>query len=535
MRRILIGIAGLVVLILIAIAAALAALNTGEARTRIAGALSSMLGAPVTVGTLSTSLVPSPGLEAGQIRIGAGGADAAPGVSVQSLRIVPDLFSLLPGRTLTIRRIDLNGLVISALRTAAGKWEVPVPPGAGGASPQASGRGGASAPKGSPAAGAPAVGVNIGLLRLRDGAVRVVDDSLRQADGKPTVTSITGISTGLTINNGTVSIPSFNAHIGQTSVVCTATMGPNGIDLHVSTPTIHEGDLAKFLALAGMAADTGLSIAGAAPIELTTHVASDLTTFTASGKVSVGTVHLYSITLEKLSAPFTFLHRVFALSPVAFSMYGGHQRGTVSVDLRGHQPGFKIKTTVDSLDVDQALSATTTLKHVLLGRAHAAADLAGSGTAKSDVERTVTGTVQFALRDGDLKGYPIIAVLNKALGLAEGSTSDTKFDSLTGSATVGGGQARTNDLVLAAKGLTVTGAGTVGFDQRLNLKLVATIAPGAAPQGSTLAALEQRLTGAKGNIQIPMTVTGTATSPHIVPDMSAVAKSQLPGLIKKIF
>jgi hypothetical protein len=202
--------------------------------------------------------------------------------------------------------------------------------------------------------------------------------------------------------------------------------------------------------------------------------------------------------------------------------------------MREHTPSFTLKTAVDSLDVDQALSATTTMKHVLLGTARAAVDVKGNGTTQPEVERTLTGTVRFAVRNGDLRNYPILSTINAALGVAQGSTSDTKFDSLAGTAVLGGGVAKTNDLILAARGLTIAGGGTVGFDQHLDLKLATSIAPGTT-QSNELTTLTQRLTGSHGSVQIPLTIGGTSTSPKIGVDVKSVAKQQLPGLLKKIF
>src|SRR5579862_700545 len=121
MRRLLV-IGGVIVLVLVAATfAALEALAAGVGKDRVAAALSSALGLPVTIGSMSVTLIPSPAISAGGIRIGAGDSTTAPGVSLATLRVVPDLFSLLPGRTKTIERVDLVGLMIAIRRDKAGR------------------------------------------------------------------------------------------------------------------------------------------------------------------------------------------------------------------------------------------------------------------------------------------------------------------------------------------------------------------------------------------------------------------------------
>jgi uncharacterized protein YhdP len=83
--------------------------------------------------------------------------------------------------------------------------------------------------------------------------------------------------------------------------------------------------------------------------------------------------------------------------------------------------------------------------------------------------------MKFQLVNGVIKNFPLLATLNQVLGLTGGDSKDTKFDSFSASATIGGGKARTNDLLLKAGELSMTGAGAFGFDQSLDFKLKAMV------------------------------------------------------------
>jgi hypothetical protein len=125
-RRLLLVVGGLLLLLLMLVVGALQAVKTQAVRDRIAAALSSALGQPVTIGHLGVSLLPSPALTAQAVRVGrsdpGGAADstAAPGLFVGEVRVVPRLASILPGQPLAVDRVDLTRMLIAVRRDRAG-------------------------------------------------------------------------------------------------------------------------------------------------------------------------------------------------------------------------------------------------------------------------------------------------------------------------------------------------------------------------------------------------------------------------------
>lgn len=497
MRRLLI-IAGVIVLVVIAATfAALEALAAGVGKDRVAAALSSALGLPVTIASLSVTVIPSPALAATGIRVGAGDSTAAPGVSLATLRVVPDLVSLLPGHTKTIKSVDLVGLTIAIRRDRSGHWLIPVPP----------------PPTGTPKPSAPttngggtATGINLQGLHIRRGAVRVVDDSLGATN------TITNIEADLQAVGGTLTIPRFTGQLGKTVVMGSASSGPTGISLHLQSASIANSDLPALFGLAGMKPYPGLSIGGGAPFEMTTKVGNDLQTFTVTGKAAFDNVQLGTIALQKLSAPFRFDKKVFALDPINFTLYNGREAGHVSITM-GAPSSYAINTAISGLDVDQALSATTTMKHAITGTARLSANVHASGTSQTAIQRSLAGTTAFAVTKGALNNFPILATINQALGIAGVSGRVTTFDSLTGTATIANGVAHTNDLTLRTGQMTITAQGTYGLDQSINMSAVV------------------RLTSR--NVDVPLTITGTASAPKFGVDIKALAKKNVSNQLIK--
>jgi uncharacterized protein involved in outer membrane biogenesis len=514
-RRLLYLLVGCLALLIVLAVGALQALNSGAARARIASSLSSALGQPVAIGGLNASIFPRPSLSARDIQVGPADSSAAPGVSVAALRIVPRLSSLLPGRTLTIDHVDLKGLVISVRRDSAGRWLVPVPP-----SPSVDTSEGQSA-------------IDLNQLRAREGAIRVVDDQLRAPTGGPTVTTITGVEADMQALGGRVNVSRFNGRLGESVVTGAMDMGPKGAELALRSETVHSSDLPAFFALAGIEASPLLSIAGKSPFEMTISLAPGFASHTVTGKAAVERVKFGTLAFEKVQAPFRLEGGVFTLDPLTFTTYGGRQQGIVSVDLNQPVPAYRIRTSVQDLDVNQALSANTTTKNFLAGKGRVVGNVRGSGNTAAALKRSLTGTVEFELKDGVIRNFPLLAAINQALGVTEGTDQDTKFQSLSGTATIGGGKARTNNLSLRAGELSLTGKGTVGFDQRLDLRMTATASPEMSNQLVQRVGILQRLSNDRGQVTFPVIVRGTTTAPRISVDLGSVAKKQLEGKVEK--
>jgi uncharacterized protein involved in outer membrane biogenesis len=562
-RRVLVVVVALLVVVVAVVFFGLRTLESESGRNRIAAALTNVLGQPVTIGGLSVSLFP-PALDAKDIRVGGADKDAAPGVSLSGLHVVPVLLSFLPGGTPKVDRIDLVGLSVSVRRDRSGKWLLPVPSGAS-AAPAAAGAGAAptgptpsagakargaapgavpSATPGAPAAGpptatpaaaSPGAGLTIGDLEVRDGTIRVVDDSLRTAAGASTITQITNIQAQLQSAGGTITVPNFSGKLGQTALTGSAKSGPDGVSLHLSVPSIANGDLPSLFALASMQPMAGLSIAGPSPVDVTTTIGSDLTTFTVKGTAAFDRLTMNSITLQHLKSPFTFEKKVFTLDPMTFDLYGGHQTGTVTVGMTTATPTFSIKTTTTGLDVNQALSATTTMKDKLSGTARLVANVRGSGTSQPAIQKTLAGTVGFAVTNGVLHNFPLTSAINAALGaVGQSSSPELKFTSFTGTANIANGKATTNDLALKSDAVTLTGAGTYGFDQSVAFKLKAGLSAATSQQIASRVSFASRLEDSQGQITVPVNVSGTASSPKFGVDVKSAATQQVKGLLNNL-
>lgn len=519
MRRFLYVLIALLVLVLAVFGLGYGALHSSAVHKKIEEALTSALGQPVELGGFGVALFPTPALDVHAVRIGGADSNSAPGLSLASLHVSPEVKSFLPGRTLTIDHVELRGLTIALRKDKTGKWLLPVAPAPAGAG----GAGGAG--------GAPPV--NLRLLQVRDGRIRIVDDSLTGPKGEPTVSTISNVEAELQAAGGDIKAPRFTGRLGGTTVTGAAEAGPKGASLQLASESIESADLPSLFALAGMRPYPGLAISGKAPFELSTTIAPDFKTFVAAGKAAIAHVKLGTLALDDMSSEFRFEKGVFTLNPFTFTFFGGKQQGSVAIDLSQPAPVYTIRSGVSGLDVNRALSATTTMKDFLLGRASVTADVKGSGSSAPAIQKSLTGTVKFQLTNGVIKNFPLLARVNQALGITEGNDNDTKFESLSGTAAIGGGKAKTNDLLLKAGELSMNGAGVLGFDQSLDFKLHAVMSAAKSQQLLGKLGPLGRLRNAQGEIVVPVTVTGTTRAPKYGVDIGSVAKKQAKEEIQK--
>ncbi|MGH7518508.1 MAG: AsmA family protein [Gemmatimonadales bacterium] len=498
----------------------LRALGSESGRGRLAAVLSQKLGQPVSIGGIDLALIPSPSLTATGVSVGNAGPGAAPGVAVGTVRVVPRLGSLLLGRTPVVDQIQATGLRISLRKDSSGTWHLPGVAAAPAAAADPSGTGRA---------------VDVASLEVRDGEIRVVDDSLRAAGGGPTVTTISAIEADLHASGGRLEAPRFTGRLGQTVVTGAAAMGPDGARLRLASASLNNADLPALFALAAMPPNPELAIQGRAPFELATTIAPDFRTFVASGRVALERVSLGAISLENLESPFRYERGVFSLDSLTFGLYGGRQRGTVTVDLAREVPVFTIQTVVTGLDVNRALSATTTMKDVLLGTAAVSGMVTGTGTTAEALERSLRGNLKFEVANGVLRNYPILANVNQVLGITGGEGNDTRFERLSGTAAIAGGRAGVRDLALRAGALSVLGQGAVTFDRAVYFRLRAVLSGEKTAQLAQRAGAVGALRSREGTIDVPVTVTGSATSPRTKVEAGAFAKKRVKETLESGF
>lgn len=482
------------------------ALSPEKIRPVAEAKLSSALGKPVKLGTMSVGLFPVPSLRAEGVFVGEEGK-AAPSLAIASLRVVPSLSSLLHG-TLVVDHVDLVGIDVAVRRNKKGEWSLPYDPPKETTKPAAE----SAAP------------VTVKELRIREGRFRLVDDLPPGGGPAREVAALEEIEGRISVEGGRTVVEELTATLLKTQLTGSAQISAEGTTLSLASPSISSADIPQIFAFLGAAPIDGLSISGSAPFSMKMDIPSGKGSLSANGEFDAATLKLGTMTVTGLKTPFRVEKNTATLSPLTFTAYKGKQKGSVTLFVSRDPMGYTVKTHLEGLDVNEALSANTSAKDVLLGTANVSGTVKGAGFDEGSLKSRLSGNAVVAVRDGVLRDIALLAKINQALKVTAGDEKDTRFESLDASFVIGSGKAHTEDLALKAGELTVLAKGDVNFDLTLDFKGTARFAP--AKTAEILHSLSdlRRLVNDRGELELPLTVKGPVSDPSVGVDLAAAAK-----------
>ena len=464
------------------------------------------IGQPVTIGTIGVSFWPTPSVEAGDIRVGSGKAIAgrAPSVDVRALRIHPKLSSIFSS-PVVIDRVEVLGLAIRVRRDKDGHWLLPVTPVPGG------GDGVRRAGKPSP--------VDVNEIVLRDGRVTFFSDAPGTAAGVQEAATIRDLVATVRLQEGVTTVESMTAALGGSLLTGQGSAGPGGLKFSLSWTSLSAKDLPEVFALLGAAAPRGLVVQGEKPLvlELTVDPGGAPA---ATGRIAADHASLGTLALTALDAPLRYSNRQLVLDPVTFNTYGGSHRGRITADTAAVPVTWTLDSSMDRVDVNRLVSANSSAKGAIDGVGRLRARLRGS--AAEPVLQTVAGTVVTNVSNGAIHNFPLVAAVNAALKAGAGDEKDLRFDNLSATWQVANLRAATSDLVATSGELRLTAAGRLGFDQSLDFN--GRLAFSRAKSDELVRRVRElaAVRGADGEIEVPVTVTGTVASPAFEVDARAL-------------
>lgn len=258
---------------------------------------------------------------------------------------------------------------------------------------------------------------------------------------------------------------------------------------------------------------------------------------TGGGLVTVGSVIYDQMQLANAKATVTLDHGLIRLSPVSANLYGGNLNGTVVVDTRPTPVTYTVSTKLAGVDANKLLSSTSNLKQTLYGLLAANADtrFTGNSTGNSnEIARTLNGKLDLNLQNGKLAGIDMLnqlASIGKFLNLTKQSEPFTNIAKLTGQFNVVNGVAHTNDLMATIDGGVIQGKGDVDLaNQTINMVATAVLSQQMAQQvgGTQIGGyLSTALANSKGELVMPILISGSLTSPKVAPDYKTIAQMKV--------
>lgn len=506
-RRILIGLGAVAVIAVVTLAFLLSSLQRGDLRAGVEARLSASLGQPVSIGEIGVSLFP-PSLLGTDVRIGEARTEA-PAIEVRRVRILPRLRSLLSG-SVVVEQLTLDGFVVSVLRDENGAWRVP-----------------SAVP--SPTSAGPS-GPVVETVRISNGRVRVFDRAggeLREAS------SIDDLGAEMRVESGGLALSPITGRIGAAQISGEAGTSGSGVRLDFSAKAIADDDLPAFLRLLGSDRPEFLRLAEAASASVTLRVDRATSQLSGKGTLRAPRVRLEPVQLERFEAPFVIQGSRLVFQPTTFGLYGGTHEGSVTVRISEAPAVWMTDSRVRGFDAGDFLSALAGHSQRLDGTASVTASL--RGRVGEPLDRSVSGRMEMTVTDGVIRDFPLLAHLNRALRLAEGEGTDTKFERLSGTFAIAAGQGTTDDLVLQGAHFRVQARGRVGVDHSLAMRGIAVI----SPERSTKAVASIRelsaLRNRNGELELPLTIGGTLESPAFGLDLETAIGKGIQNELRRRF
>ncbi len=263
---------------------------------------------------------------------------------------------------------------------------------------------------------------------------------------------------------------------------------------------------------------------------------------TGSGTLAAGTIKAEEIVLTNVRANCKLNHGLITLSPLSADLFGGKENGTLALDVRPLHPLCSVNAKFAGVDTNALLSAVSSAKNTLYGSLAANTNLRFALVSSNELPQTLNGMLSFNVTNGQLKNVNILNELSKVgkfLGTAPAQAgSGTALKNLSGTLNIVNGVASTNNLTAALDAGSLAAKGTMNLvNQGLDLHMTAALASGTSQAvGGTHVGgfLETALANNKGELVIPVIVTGTMAHPTFTPDAAALAQMKLHNLLPSV-
>lgn len=517
MNKKILKIAGIVIAALFLLAIALPLfINVNSFRPEIESNISTALGRKVTLGDLSLSIL-SGSVEANQLAI----ADdpkfsSAPFIQAKSLKVGVELMPLIFSKQISVTHLVIEKPQIALLRTREGVWNFSSLATHSGDTSKAPANSSGSAPQ------------NLSV------------DKLEISDGTISVGSVPPHRAPIVYDKVNVTVKNFSFTTQFPVKVSVELPGGGSLNLDANAGPINPTD-AALTPLQGTVKMKKLDLSRSALVNPETGIAGSAD---FDGKVDSdghiakanGTVKANGLKLVPRGSPSSqTVQVVFAVDHDLQKETGQLTQGDVTIgkavarlsgtyDMRGEETSVHMKLTGESMPVDdlEALLPALGIK-LPTGSKLKSGTLNLNFDVVGPVDKVVaTGTVRMS--NAKLDGFNLTSKLSAIPGLGgKGGGNETEIQNLSSDVRYSPEGIRLDkmDVVVPSIG-TVTGAGTVSPTNQLDFKLVANLS-GAVGGGLTKVA-------GVGSGGIPVSVGGTTSNPTFMPDMKALAGSEIKNL-----
>jgi len=265
-----------------------------------------------------------------------------------------------------------------------------------------------------------------------------------------------------------------------------------------------------------------------------------LTRTTGSGRLSIDEVVYDKISLKNVISTVTLDHGLVTMKPISAGLFGGQQAGTIVMDTRSRPITYSVDSRLQSVDANELLSSITPAKQTLYGLLSANADVHFVTTTAraSDIVHSLSGRVSLNLKNGKIANLDLLhqlGTIGQFLNTSRAVEPFTQVIQLNGDFDIHNGVARTNNLKATLDAGSLAANGIIDLaQQNVDLRVTAVLAQdysrtvGGPDIGGFL---NTALANQRGELVLPVLITGTLQNPHVAPDLQKVAELKLQNLL----
>lgn len=242
------------------------------------------------------------------------------------------------------------------------------------------------------------------------------------------------------------------------------------------------------------------------------------------GQLTIGTLTAANIKVRNAAVKLAADDGVAKMDPLTAQLYGGALDMSARLDTQPARPVFELAGTLKNLQIQPLLQDMANSQR-LSARGNAQLDLRAAGKQVAQLKRSLSGTVSFALNDGEIHGVSLAALLAAAHrridggkaqhGGAIGPGQTTVFSRFGGHFRIDDGVMSGDDLALVTPRLTAHGAGRYDISHN-NLDYILTAKPSEHARGP-LADL--------AGVGVPVHLSGPLLAPDYKLDVAGALKA----------
>jgi hypothetical protein len=205
-------------------------------------------------------------------------------------------------------------------------------------------------------------------------------------------------------------------------------------------------------------------------------------------------------------------------------------------------PSFELSTRVRRVNLAEYFTyKVESIPRFIDGTIDIDIDLAGAGQEWQDVQPTLSGkggavVIKGSLLDVNIANELLYGIQQLPLVDAAAinrvrqknpklfSGSNTAFQDLRGDFRIENGRIHSSGLVLKSPDYSIFGEGWVSLDRQMNLKTTIVFSAAATKDIASELSVIKYLTNDKGQLELPVTLTGSIVRPRLVPDIDALSR-----------